>query len=113
LTTRVCVYSKTDKPFDIDCRRPGPWGNQFVIGVHGDRRTCVKLFKAWYAKQTAEFKAEVRKVMTNKKLGCACHAKQECHVDVYVQECDGTPIPSYETIPLPTLFGDRRVPMQQ
>lgn len=65
-------------PVDVNCMRPGKWGNPFVIGKDGDRATVIKLHANWIVTQPHLMQAlpELR----GKTLGCCCHPLP-CHAD--------------------------------
>lgn len=86
MTTRVCI--KSGKHYDVDCRRPGKWGNPFVIGRHGNRREVVKMFRS-YAENAANFVLDARRELSDKVLACSCKENQLCHVEILIEICDG------------------------
>ena len=62
--------------------RPSKWGNPFVVGKHGTRGECIKLYERWLPENDALVAAlsELRGLV----LGCWC-APQPCHGDVLVR----------------------------
>lgn len=66
--------------------RGGPFGNKFIIGLHGDRETVIKLYRE---SLTFEDKRLIRERCTGKILGCYCKPKA-CHGDVIKEVCDGS-----------------------
>ncbi|RWC29812.1 MAG: DUF4326 domain-containing protein [Mesorhizobium sp.] len=76
--------------------RPGPWGNPFVVGKHGDAAYCVDLYKALLAGllrvradpdlealgRTRQFVAENADELRGKNLACWCKPGHPCHADV-------------------------------
>ncbi|RVQ13208.1 DUF4326 domain-containing protein [Sinorhizobium meliloti] len=79
--------------------RPGPWGNPFVVGKHGDASYCVDLYKALLAgllrvgagpdiealARTRRFVAEYAHELSGKNLACWCRQGAPCHADVLLQ----------------------------
>jgi len=66
--------------------RPSAWRNPYVVGEDGDRTTCIKSFKLYFARKLGLQKriGELR----GKVLGCYCHP-EACHGCVlihYTQE---------------------------
>ncbi|RVI02590.1 DUF4326 domain-containing protein [Sinorhizobium meliloti] len=78
--------------------RPGPWGNPFVVGKHGDAAYCVDLYKALLAgllrvgadpdtkalERTRRFVAENVDELRGKNLACWCRPGAPCHADVLI-----------------------------
>ncbi|RVE84074.1 DUF4326 domain-containing protein [Sinorhizobium meliloti] len=79
--------------------RPGPWGNPFVVGKHGDAACCVDLYKALLAgllrvgadpdiaalERARRFVAENADELRGKNLACWCKPGAPCHADVLIQ----------------------------
>ncbi|RVO78950.1 DUF4326 domain-containing protein [Sinorhizobium medicae] len=78
--------------------RPGPWGNPFVVGKHGDASYCVDLYKALLGllrvgagpdiealARTRRFAAENAHELRGKNLACWCRPDAPCHADVLLQ----------------------------
>ncbi|WP_208180114.1 DUF4326 domain-containing protein [Sinorhizobium medicae] len=79
--------------------RPGPWGNPFVVGKHGDASYCVDLYKALLAgllrvgadpeiqalESTRRFVAENADELRGQNLACWCRPGTPCHADVLLQ----------------------------
>lgn len=65
---------------DITRSRNGPWGNPFIIGVHGTRAEVIAQYAEWLPRQP-ELMARLPE-LRGKVLGCACRADQKCHGDV-------------------------------
>lgn len=63
--------------------RPGPWGNPFEIGAHGDRAAVVSRYRAWLAVQP-HLQRMARRELAGKTLGCWC-APEACHGDVLAE----------------------------
>jgi len=81
--------------------RSTPWGNPFVVGVHGDRTRCIELFRALCGgnlcisvdpdcvikQQTFMRRFELYGVkhLRGKNLACWCHVGSPCHADILIQ----------------------------
>lgn len=87
-------------PYDVYIGRPGFWGNNFQIGVYGDRERCIGAYREMLLadpRMIEKAKTELR----GKVLGCWC-APQRCHGDVLAEvanEETGGGIPSQEECP--------------
>lgn len=81
------VHCKRDTA-DIYIGRPGPWGNPFEIGRHGERAEVIARFRAWIAEQH-EMLWLARRVLPGKRLGCWCRPAHACHGDVLAEIADG------------------------
>lgn len=57
--------------------RPGPYGNPFVIGEHGDRAEVIAKYDAWLATQPALIE-RMRRELPGRDLVCWC-APLPCH----------------------------------
>ncbi len=57
--------------------RPGPWGNPFVIGEHGDRAEVIEKYRVWLMSQPDMIEC-MRRELTGKDLVCWC-APLPCH----------------------------------
>jgi hypothetical protein len=94
MKTEVVNLSK--EAFDVYIGRPsprrpeGPWGNPFIIGVHGTRAQVIQKFGwalrnsdkpefVWMRQHIAELKG--------KRLGCFC-APLPCHGDELAKMAD-------------------------
>jgi hypothetical protein len=83
----------------VTVARPGPWGNPFVVGKHGDAAYCVDLYKALLAgllrvgtdpdiaalERTRQFVAENAAELSGKNLACWCKPGAPCHADVLLE----------------------------
>lgn len=83
----------------VTVARPGPWGNPFVVGKHGDAAYCVDLYKALLAgllrvgadpdikalERTRQFVADNVSELTGKNLACWCKPGKPCHADVLLK----------------------------
>ena len=81
------IYNrKIDKGVDwgdyVSIMRPGPYGNPFVIGVHGDREECLRRFEL---EALPHIDIEP---LRNKNLVCACHPLA-CHGHIYYRALYG------------------------
>lgn len=80
--------------------RPGKWGNPFIIGMHGTREYCVKLFNLLCAGYLAvstdseccaaqlRFRAYAKKNikrLRGKNLACWCPLDKPCHADTLLK----------------------------
>lgn len=83
--------------------RPGPWGNPFVVGKHGDAAYCVDLYKALLAgmlrvcadpdvealERTRRFVDENAQELRSKNLACWCKPGAPCHANVLLELANG------------------------
>jgi len=79
--TRVINIS-SGEPYDVYIGRGSKWGNPFKIGVHGNRKEVLNLFKERLLNDPELL--ESIKELQGKVLGCHCKPKA-CHGDIY---CD-------------------------
>ena len=62
----------------INCARPSRWGNPFRVGIDGDVKQCVELFRAnWPQDAVTELRG--------KNLACYCELGTPCHCDVLLE----------------------------
>ena len=81
----------------VNCARPGPWGNPFVVGQDGTREECVGLYALLAGKYLcltckADLEAQRRAAamldtrlheLRGRDLGCWCALDgKACHADV-------------------------------
>lgn len=59
--------------------RGSPFGNPFIVGVHGERGECIDMFIAERSKDP-KFIALVKQRLKNRHLGCHCKPRR-CHGD--------------------------------
>lgn len=59
------------------------WGNPFIVGVHGGRKTCLELYRQYLAHDPVLIEA-VKRELAGKDLVCSCKPK-ECHGDILLQ----------------------------
>ncbi|RWC23139.1 MAG: DUF4326 domain-containing protein [Mesorhizobium sp.] len=83
----------------VTVARPGPWGNPFIVGKHGDAAYCVDLYTALLAglmrvgadpdvkalEQTRQFVADNAGALRGKNLACWCKPGAPCHADVLLK----------------------------
>lgn len=85
-TTGPQVFNKHHRnapPDAIYIGRGSEWGNPFVLGEDGDRRTVIEKFEAWAMAQP-DFMARIREELRGKDLVCFCKPAQ-CHGDFYLR----------------------------
>lgn len=63
--------------------RPSEWGNPFVVGVHGERGECVKMFEEYISKNQL-LQQRVKEQLRGKDLVCFC-APRACHGDILLR----------------------------
>ena len=63
--------------------RPTPWGNPFVIGRHGDRKTVIAKYRRWLWTRMQENRIDRQRLadLAGKDLVCHC-APRPCHAEV-------------------------------
>lgn len=76
---KLVVHCKRE-PYDVYIGRPGPWGNPFEIGKHGNREEVVKKYKEWLMSKPKLIE-KAKQELKGKVLGCWCSPKK-CHGDV-------------------------------
>lgn len=81
MKTKV-VNIRGDVPYDIYIGRPSKWGNPFKIGVHGDRKHVVEMYRGWI--WTQPHLTQDIPSLVGKTLGCHCKPLL-CHGDVLVE----------------------------
>lgn len=78
------VHCKRDQ-YDLYIGRPGPFGNKFKVGVHGERGECIGLFESWFGSSEPDAIAYRQlideRITLGMRLGCWCHPNG-CHGDV-------------------------------
>ncbi len=75
------VNKKTDE-FDVYIGRGSPFGNPFVIGVHGSREEVIERYAKWVVNQPHIL--ALLPTLVGKRLGCFCFPLR-CHGDVLVK----------------------------
>jgi hypothetical protein len=84
----------------VNCARPGPLGNPFIVGVHGTVVRCVDLHWKLLAgylcvsvddecierqtKLRKELPKQLARLRHAKFAACWCNLKRPCHVDNYL-----------------------------
>lgn len=76
------------RPGVVNIGRPGPWGNPYKLGLHGNREQVVELFAQWFATNTnpnAEWMRRNLEKLRGKDLYCpGCRGTPgPCHGDVF------------------------------
>jgi hypothetical protein len=84
----------------VSVARPGPLGNPFIVGEHGTREECVRLYRLMLGgylclsngpgvqEQEAAVKAVVKRLpkLRGKSLACWCRNDgKPCHADVLLE----------------------------
>ena len=86
-------------PNTVKVDRSTNWGNPFVVGIHGTRERCVRLFRFLMTgsicvsfgdhadKQISYYKhvRRNRQYLRGKNLACWCPLDQPCHADVLLE----------------------------
>lgn len=88
----------------VNCARPGPWGNPFVVGRDGTRAECVQMHAALmsglfccaatpsFAAQRAALKYATANIgeLRGKDLACWCRLDgKPCHCDTLLAAANG------------------------
>ena len=73
---------RADTPTRVYVGRPTKWGNPFVIGIDGNRATCLAKH-AEYLKRTPALLEQIHE-LRGKDLVCYC-TPQPCHADLLLQ----------------------------
>lgn len=77
----------------VNIMRPSVWGNQYVVGVHGDQGECVERYREWIMRPEQEgFRMTAQQYLRGKDLVCGCKPAP-CHGDVLLEiaNSDGAP----------------------
>lgn len=79
------VYNKHHgaPPGAIFIGRPGRYGNPYIVGVHGERGRCVKLFEK-LLDANPQLHAQIKEELRGKDLVCFC-APRPCHGDILLK----------------------------
>ena len=81
-------------PDTVKVDRSTRWGNPFRIGVDGDARECVALFRRWLEQglpQRPELQAVRARILNElhglrgKDLACWCRVDAPCHAQVLLE----------------------------
>lgn len=80
----VCrvVNRKVTEEYDLYIGRGTKWGNPFIEGVDGSRKTVIQKYQCWLVRQP-ELMAALPE-LKGKILGCSCKPKP-CHGDVLAE----------------------------
>ena len=63
----------------------GPYGNKFIVGVHGQRGECINMFRRWvWLPEQKALRNQARREMPGKDLECFCKP-YACHGDVWLE----------------------------
>lgn len=76
------VVKKGEAAYDTYIGRGSPWGNPFVIGLHGTRREVIARYEQWIRGQP-QLLARLPE-LKGKTLGCFC-APLPCHGEVLIR----------------------------
>ena len=87
----VNMRSGCDYDIRIDRRSKSKWGNRFIIGKDGDRKTVIDKYRKWLQTNTALL-ADLHE-LEGKVLGCWCvkqpidyvRKNKQCHGEVLVE----------------------------
>jgi len=80
------------RPGAVYIGRPGPWGNPFSIGKHGDRDQVLAAYIDWLH-ENPDFVARVRRELKGYDLICWC-APCACHGHILRDLALGKPLPA-------------------
>lgn len=84
MTSKVWHVRDSNVPLDaVYVGRRSLYGNQYIIGVHGDRAEVIAKFRAWCS-HNPWFVERVMRDLTGKDLVCHC-APLPCHADVLLE----------------------------
>jgi hypothetical protein len=86
------LFNKTTDTIPEDAvyiGRPGPFGNPFVIGEHGDRAAVIAQYRAWLPTQPALVE-RMQRELPGRDLVCFC-APLPCHGDVILALVNPSP----------------------
>ena len=84
---RLCAMKVLNKR-DVGAKgvyigRGSPWGNPFVIGIHGDRDDVIYEYRHWMMEQWCKIDGWLEPLI-GKDLLCYC-APLRCHGDVLIE----------------------------
>lgn len=78
------VHCKRES-YDVYIGRPSKWGNPFKIGLHGNRKEVLSLYRRWLLMEAqTPLREAAKKELRGKILGCWC-APQACHGDILLE----------------------------
>lgn len=72
-------YGREPPPGTTNIMRGSPFGNAYVVGVHGQRGECIDRYIAEKSRDPA-FIAQVKRLLKGRHLLCACKPRP-CHGD--------------------------------
>ncbi len=88
-------------PEAVKVDRTSKWGNPFVIGVDGDRRACIDLYREFVVGNAIASRVDVlaaRRLVTEnlyelrgKHLACWCPMDGPCHADILLALANADP----------------------
>jgi len=84
--TTIININLTKQPYDVYIGRGSLFGNPFYIGVHGNRKEVIELYKQYILNSPELLKAA--KALKGKVLGCHCKPAP-CHGDILVNIANG------------------------
>ena len=68
----------------INCGRPSPWGNPFIIGRDGTREEVIEKYRVYAIKRNALDPSWLAPLITATDVYCWCTPKA-CHVEVIAE----------------------------
>jgi hypothetical protein len=88
LTLGPRVVHCKHSPYDVYIGRPGPWGNPFIIGQHGDREQVINKYRQMIINDKQLYE-RAQKELKGKVLACWC-SPLPCHGDALVEIANKT-----------------------
>lgn len=82
---KTTVVNVKHDAYDLKIMRGTPWGNPFIIGVHGTREQVIARYREWVVKQ--KHLMDKLHELRGKRLGCCCKPLA-CHGDILVELCE-------------------------
>lgn len=76
-------YHGNAPPGSVYVGRGTPWGNPYVINIHGDREQVCKLFES-YLENRPHLVARIKRELKGKNLVCSCKPAR-CHGDTLLR----------------------------
>ena len=83
LTKVVNIHKE---PYDVKIMRGTIYGNEFIIGLHGDRSRVVELHKYKFLRNR-QLMEQARKELKGLRIGCCCKPLV-CHGDIIAEICN-------------------------
>jgi len=81
--TESRVVNIKKEPCDVYIGRPSKWGNQYVVGIDGNREEVIAMNRRDFL-NNSQLQADAEVELRGMRLGCFCKPKS-CHGDVYVE----------------------------